>query len=557
MKTKPIVAGLALAALFFAVLLPPEAYPDGKLVVLLCSTFAFFVNLSERRIRPAYLYGGIAGFGYLILHALIFSVDSYRSLEMTSLLWAYYCLLGFFLYAGFDPLKPVAVCMVVLTLIVSAYGLYQYFWGFDQLYRYISYGGSDQIAKVPALQRIATRRVFSTLALPGTLWGFLVIALPFHAALWAEQWKKARIVRAGIAVSAAMLLATGFLTRSFGFLLGLLVLAGAWLVLKHRRIAWNRLTAILIVLVIAGGAFYSARRGVIEGANPLSLRFKNWISAWSVFAANPMGSGLNTYGVMYPRYMVPGANETQYAHNTPLQLVSELGFPVLLAAVVASLLAVRARQRGELRPVPIYLLLALAAWLLHNLIDINVYFGSVGVIGVVLVAIVLRTARGTEAPQGLYPTGPVVTSLVVGAGIAILGFAALVMVSSELQFRARAEFEENKLVAAAETLAQATYLMPINSSIVHDAGDVHLNLYHKKRDPKYLTAALESFQRAIALSPEKSGSHVGLALSLGSANQVSEARDEIRQAIRLYPTSTYVHSIARLFEQRSGGVAFK
>ncbi len=557
MKTKPIVAGLALAALFFAVLLPPEAYPDGKLAVILCATFAFFVSLSERRIRPAYLYGGVLGFGYLIFHALVFSVDAYRSLELTTLLWAYYCLFGFFLYAGFEPLKPVAICMVALSLIVSGYGLYQYFWGFDQLYRYITYAGSDQVVKIPALGRVATKRVFSTLALPGTLWGFLVIALPFHAALWTEQWKNNRIVRSVIAVSAAMLLATGFLTRSFGFLLALLVLTATWLALKHRRIAWNRLTAILIILVIAGGTFYSARRGVIEAANPFSLRFKNWISAWSIFAANPMGAGLNTYGVVYPRYMLPGGNETQYAHNTPLQLLSELGYPVLIAGVAVLLLGLHARRRGELRAPPTYLLLALAVWVVHNLIDINIYFGSVGVIGTVLAAILLRTARAAEVPQELQTAGRFANAVAVGAGLTMISFAALVMVSSELQFRAKAEFEENKLPAAAETLEQAKFLMPINSSIFHDSGDVNLNLYHKRRDAKYLAAATESFQRAVALSPEKSGSHVGLSLSLGSANRVSEAQDEIRQAVRLYPASTYVHSIARLFEQRSAGIPFK
>src|ERR1044071_9362355 len=120
MKTKPIVAALAFAALFFAILLPPEAYPDGKLVVILCATFSFFVSVAERRIRPAYLYGGALCFGYLLLHSLLISVDSYRSLEFTTVLWAYYCLFGFFLHAGFEPLKPLAICMVLLSFIVSA-----------------------------------------------------------------------------------------------------------------------------------------------------------------------------------------------------------------------------------------------------------------------------------------------------------------------------------------------------------------------------------------------------------------------------------------------------
>src|SRR5207247_1454869 len=114
----------------------------------------------------SYLWGGLLAFGYLLLHAFLISVDPYRSLEFTSVLWAYYCLFGFFFYAGFEPFKPVAICMVVLCVIVSGYGLYQYFWGFDQLYNYIFYAGSDQVIKIPALERVASKRVFSTLALP-------------------------------------------------------------------------------------------------------------------------------------------------------------------------------------------------------------------------------------------------------------------------------------------------------------------------------------------------------------------------------------------------------
>lgn len=549
MKTKPIVVGLALAALFFAILLPPEAYPDGKLAVILCATFAFFVSLTERRIHPAYLYGGLLVFGFLLLHAVLISLDTYRSFEFTSVLWAYYCLFGFFFYAGFEPFKPVAICMVVLCAIVSGYGLYQYFWGFDQLYNYIFYAASDQVVKVPALERVATRRVFSTLALPGTLWGFLVIALPFHAALWKELWKRQRLVRTALASSLAMLFAAGFLTRSFGFLVGLFTLAATWLVHRHRRIAWNRLTAILIVLAIMGGTFYSARRGVIEGANPLSLRLKNFISAWTIFAAHPMGTGLNTYGVVYSRYMLPGANETQYTHNTPLQLLSELGYPVLIAAAVLLLLVLRARRRGEFQSFSPYLLLALSVWVVHNLIDIDVYFPSVGVVGVILAGVLLR--RPSVAPQ---PPARFAVAMTVAAGLGILCFAGLAMVSSELQVRARAEYEENKLPLSAQTLEQAKSLMPLDSSLFHDSGDVNLHLYHKRHDPEYLRVAIESFRRAIALSPAKSGSHTGLSLSLASASRVEEALEEIRIAQRLYPDSAYVQSISVLLTKRSAGI---
>ena len=545
MKSRLAVTGLAFAALFFAVLLPPEAYPDGKLAVILCSTFAFFASLSERRIPPAYVYGGLAFFAFLILHTVLFSVDAYRSLELVSVLWAYYCLFGFFLHAESDTAKPLAVCMVVLCAIVSGYGLYQYFWGFDQLYNYVTHAGSDQVVKVPILERIATRRVFSTLALPGTLWGFLTIALPFHAALWRSNL----LVKILLSASVLMLLVTGLLTRSFGFLVGLFVLIAAWLFLHHRRLVW-RLAPIAILLVLVGGAFYSLRRGGIEAANPVVLRAKNWITAWTIFAAHPMGIGLNNYGVVYSQYMLPEANETQYTHNTPLQLLSELGYPVVMAGAALLLLALRKARRGSYQQLSQYIGLALIVWAVHNLIDINVYFPSLGIIGAVLIGTLLRKPSVTPQPEA--KAGSAALAIL---GLLTLVFASLAMVSSELQVRAKGEYEENRLQAAAATLETAKAVMPINSSLFHDSGDVNLNLHHSKHDARYLDVAMRSFQRAIALSPNKSGPRVGLSLCLSSANQVEEAITELRVAQRLYPDSAYIQAVARLLEKRNSGIA--
>jgi len=395
MKQKRAVLGLAFATLFFAVLLPPEAYPDGKVAVILCATFAFFSSLAERRIHPVYIKGGLCAFLVLILHSLFLSVDAYRSLEFTATLWAYYCLFGFFFYAGFEPEKPLAVCIVVLCAIVSVYGLYQYFWGFQQLYSYISTSGSDSVLKVPALERIATRRIYSTLALPGTLWGFLAIAVPFHAMLWRDSGRRVKVL---LATGAAMLFAAGLLTRSFGFLVGLFLLTATWLLLFHRRVVW-RLAPVVIVLALVGGAFYSIRQGGIQSSNPASLRAMNWITAWTIFAAHPLGTGLNTYGVMYSQYMLPGANETQYTHNTPLQLLSELGYLALTAGAAALLLLMGAWHRGEMRRLSPYLLLALVVWTAHNLIDINVYFPSLGIVGAALLGTLLRRPSVVPQPQ--------------------------------------------------------------------------------------------------------------------------------------------------------------
>jgi hypothetical protein len=169
MKGQRLILLLAFAALFFAMLLPPEAYPNGRLAVVVCGTFAFLASLSERRIPTGYVKAGAWVFALLLVHTLTLSIDLYRSLDMLTMIWTYYCLIGVLMYVGSGYADHLAVVMVALTLIVSGYGLYQYFWGFDKIYQFIFYSASSQIVKVPALGVVANRRVFSTVALPKTL----------------------------------------------------------------------------------------------------------------------------------------------------------------------------------------------------------------------------------------------------------------------------------------------------------------------------------------------------------------------------------------------------
>jgi hypothetical protein len=549
MKPKPIVIGLALASLFFAILLPPEAYSDGKLAVLLCATFAFFIRVTENRVDHRYLKAGLAIFAVLIGHSFLLSVDAYRSFEMIATLWTYYCLGGFFLYADFDPITPLAISIVGLSAIVSSYGLYQFLWGFDQLAAFISNSGSDATVTAPLLGRVASHRVFSTLALPGTLWGFLVMAIPFHAALWnrvKQKGKHKAVVGALLVVSMVMLLIAGLLTRSFGFLAGLLVMALVWLLLHHRRMLWNKITAVVMILSAAGAATYLVRRGVIEGANPVILRFANWISAWSIFSTHPLGTGLNTFGLMYPRYMLSGANETQFAHSTPLQLLSELGYLAIAAGVVLILLAVKYWSSGaKLRITEREcVVIALAVWCLHNLIDINFYFGSVGSVGAVLIGVLFRNSNSTVTPPG--------KPLMAGVGIfavAAVAFSGLVMFSTELQNRAKGEYESLKPQVAIETLMQARKFMPFNSGLYQDAGQIQLELSQKRHDPQYLAAAMESFRRSIKLSPYRVDSHIGLGLCLSANHDVESGLKEVRVAQKLYPDNTYAQTIVHLMEK--------
>ena len=111
------------------------------------------------------------------------------------------------------------------------------------------------------------------------------------------------------------------------------------------------------------------------------------------------------------------------------------------------------------------------------------------------------------------------------------------------------EITNRKPAAALDTLDLARRICPVNSSLHHDAGDISLNLYQATNDAKYLQESTEAFRTAVKLSPEKAGSHIGYALSLWNGNHTLEAIREIQIAQKLYPSSSYIQSIARFISQ--------
>jgi len=277
----------------------------------------------------------------------------------------------------------------------------------------------------------------------------------------------------------------------------------------------------------------------------MALRFRNWVSAWHIFAVHPAGTGLNTYGVLYPQYMLPGGNETQYAHNTVLQLLSELGYPFVIgAAALFVLLAIRTKPDLSNTTLKCALL-AIIVWTLHNMIDINVYFGSVGAIGAAVIGLLFSNAKleRITPPRAL-------TAATAAVAVAALGFGALVFLSEELQHRAQIEYENNKLLVAIATLDQAKQVMPFNSSLYHDSGEILLEASQKLRNPDYLSRAKESFRRAIELSPAKVGPHLGLGLCMSQAGDIDGALSQVAVAHELYPRSAYVQAVAALIGKR-------
>lgn len=541
-------ACLALATLAIVAVHPPEAYGSGRMLLVLMATFALTFLLIESRIPASFLAAGALAASLLLAHSLWISVDPYRSVEFLGLMWAYYCLYGAFRYSPVDLRKPACLVLVLTAGGVALYGMYQFFWGFDSLYALVSESQASEAVRSPLLERIASERVFATFALPGTLWGFLILTLPLHAPLWKDASTLRRLF---IAANVILIVAVSALTQSYGFVLGLLVLLGGWTLTRSRGVSLPRAAmASVLVAPLAGAAVLALYLTRVSGHNPVWLRIQNWLSAWEMFATHPLGSGLNAYATLYLQHQLPGANETQFAHDTALQLMAELGvFGFVLIVVAALYLLTRAPLLTGITGVRRCLLLGLMVWGVHNLVDINFYFASVGAIGAALMGLFMWSPVEARIEIRPYPSRYLLAAAGVLAALA-LATSGIVYVSGEFLNRAQGELEFLKVPEASETLRIAARINPFDPSILSEAGQAELELYHATHDEARIEAAEAYFRRAVWISPERASPHIGLALTLASQDRTREAVDQLEIAQTLYPAGTQATNIRRMIEKR-------
>jgi tetratricopeptide (TPR) repeat protein len=208
-----------------------------------------------------------------------------------------------------------------------------------------------------------------------------------------------------------------------GVVFGILLLAGLALtvVLSHlpvpeptpalRRAALGAV-AVLAVLAIVGGAThartawngFTSSAEVSNGPNRILSANSNhrwvwWKEGWRAWKLHPLaGTGAGSFDFTNLRYRTSNIDVTTEPHDLPVQFLSEtgvVGLALFAAAAAALLFAARRKELVELA-----LALALPAYLMHGLVDIDWEFVAVtGPILLIAGALAGRPAAETR-PSG-------------------------------------------------------------------------------------------------------------------------------------------------------------
>jgi hypothetical protein len=399
------------------------------------------------------------------------------------------------------------------------------------------------------LVRLESGRPSGPFVLPTALAGFLAITIP---ASLLPMLQGGLAARAGAAAALLVQCYALFLTRSLGGLAalscGCVVLMGRGSGRPLRRIV--PAAAVLLAIGIASLAFVRARHGEMTsapGADPLSLRAGNWRVAAAMIRDHPLfGVGPGSFGTFYPRYMQAGMNETQYAHNSYLQLVSTWGLWVLLPIGVA--IAVFASRLLTPEPRDAGRLAAMAggtAFLVHNLIDFTFYQPGVAVPCALLLGVAVAgagpqpaggetTQPGAEGEDVARPArgrGRVALGCVLAALLAVHGVRAA-RCSMRLE-QAGSAARRGDLAAARNEALRASSARPgdprpwafLSEMAIVSGGD----------DPVALRLGRDAAERAAALDPEAAGRHHVLALYHAQDKEPAAAWLEERRAHELFP----------------------
>ena len=281
--------------------------------------------------------------------------------------------------------------MAAAYVLVIGYGYYQYFWGFEATREYVM-AHPSAITSTPQFQiRLKDNAVFSFFVFAPALAGYLVVVFPVLLSLIIlsnKIWQRASyliILFAGIIILFLTYSKGGWLAFGLTLLLYLFIFRPE--VLKRNK--WNIrlggkiILSCILVAAIVISALYSinpARVPRIENLlGSFNVRLQYWKAAVDMIKDRPLlGFGPGTFGSIYPRYKLPDAEETQLAHNNYIQVWVESGVFAFLAymwLVFGFLWLVfhNRKKSGENQVLRMGLSLGIIAFLIHSIVDFNLY----------------------------------------------------------------------------------------------------------------------------------------------------------------------------------------
>lgn len=470
---------------------------------------------------------------------------------------------------------PVFVAMLVGAIFISVNGIYQYFFGLDEMRQMINI---DAIKKTALLyketaphnyalyQRLVSDRIFSTFVYPNSLAGYLCMIVPFVLELVRHYKKSAFKVYLWIACTGAVVVTLWFyvqslfsfipaaigcaalfpvtfvaaliLTASKGGIITFMMVIGLYLlILCIKKWSFRIRTVVLLAVAVLTVGIIVERTMLPGKIKSLEARVDYWKSAFSMIKEKPLfGYGLGTFGTVYPKYRIEGAEETQFAHNSYLQVWAETGLIGFISFIMiwgtALYVFVRKTRNPGLSFPHTAAGLAVAAFAFHSLVDFDFSIPALSFLAFYFLGIV--DTRHTEKPLKLdvHKNKLIILLLcvlfIVMANKYITGFLDAQAYYDAAKYVYREERDVNQAV---ELLNDAIQINPSNPKLYFLLGSMYLN-------EGQVINAIDALEDAVARDQHRASYHyqLGKAYLQSGENQFSDkAIIEFSKAMQYNP----------------------
>jgi O-antigen ligase/polysaccharide polymerase Wzy-like membrane protein len=545
-KHTRLVLVILLIAVALNLLYPGEVFFQSRYGLVLAAVSACAVVLFQARRRGSanamFRHAALAFLPLVgMVPSLIWTTNQDRSQEAFLLFFSYSCLL-FSLWGC--KFRSQAVCASLLTLIavamvVGAWALYQHFVGLGVLRaELMQRTNMDEDFRAALLARAQSGRVFANFSLPNTLAGLITMILPLQVGLLRTSFVPSRLLevrhrlvtilrnpltRLALVVGILQSIWVLALTQSFGGWVCLCCSIGVvlfvWLYHSGRRADWIIGAGLLLTLAGSWLAWTSYKRGfrlwnLRAAENPITLRLITYRTALDIFRDFPAtGVGLGNYGTHNPRYQTSPRLVTQFAHNTPLQFLSEGGVALIAGLLCVVVVGVRWKSspnqipRHALTRDPLYLGMmgSLVAWLVHNGLDIDFYFPSLGALGFLILGLFWDYPNRKSEEQETH-SAPIAQPTIILMEIAL----ALAFLTGMRFYLSRSFIDLARLSASSGDLAGANRygrwavkLRPQDAASVLFQGKLETQILKQQGKPtaELLQTLRHSLEEAVRLDP--------------------------------------------------------
>ncbi len=304
--------------------------PTWTTVFLVIGSFAWLIKLVKSRGR---CFRRTPFDKIIACFVTLSALSIFASPDMGFSFYNFYNLMGRYIFIYYlvvqnistkNQLKCLLSVLLASSLVVVAYGFYQYIYGIDVTS--MLWVDGEQFPELKT-------RVFSTMQNPNILAGYLIVMMSLVFGMICKiNAKKAKFL-------------LGICFVLMGLCLGMTYCRGAWISLvtviaayglfHNRKILFG--LALVCVLVLAFDASIAERLVSVVNISDTSsnMRFALWESTIAMISEHPLfGIGWGSYWMVYPEYdffIQNDAVKIVHAHNMYLNFAAEIGIAGFLS----------------------------------------------------------------------------------------------------------------------------------------------------------------------------------------------------------------------------------